>query len=120
MTLSGVLKTIFKFAVLGIGLGIGSELVTEFLFYGALHGSLPISKELASLSLQFTEPIMSWFDGLIGGPEGLSGFKSFLKGVHEFFGIEGTFLPPILPEKVGASKMLLGGGAGPTLLPGLE
>ena len=94
------LKWFFKAAVFGAALWFGAVLAEEFLFYGVMHGADPVSSELAHLSKEFTAPLVSWFSDAVGGVEGLSGFESFLKGVHEFFGVEGTFETPLLTEDV--------------------
>lgn len=113
--LKTALKWTFKAAVLGIGLGIGSELITEFLTYGMMHGTSAISHALASYSLQFTEPITHALDGWIGGEAGLSWLKAGLKGIHEFFGIHNTFLPPILSAPHAPPAGALGGLSVPGL-----
>ena len=116
------LKWAFRIAVWGIGFGIGSELVTEFLTYGVMHGSTELSHALTYMSKEFTEPIMSSLNDAIGGEAGLGWLKSTLKGIHEMFGVTGTFEPSVLGD---AGKSLIkeaagvGGSAGLTM-PGLD
>ena len=112
------LKWAFRIAVWGIGFGIGSELVTEFLTYGVMHGTTELSQSLTYMSKEFTEPIMSSLNDAIGGEAGLGWLKSTLKGIHEMFGVAGTFEPSVLGDAgKSALKQTLsvGGNAGITL-----
>jgi hypothetical protein len=115
------LKLAFKIAVWGIGFGIGSELITEFLTYGMLHGPTELSQSLSYMSKEFTEPIMSWANDAIGGEAGLGWFKGLLKGVHEFFGITDTFNTASLAAGAGTGAAPgIVGAAQETLINGLK
>ena len=104
------LKWAFRIAVWGIGFGIGSELITEFLTYGVMHGGTELSGALAHMSKEFTEPIMHSINNAIGGADGLNWLEGILKGIHEFFGIEGTFLPPAVTDVATAAASKVGVG----------
>lgn len=94
--LGKALKWTFRVAVLGIGLGIGTELVSEFFTGGLIHGEAPLAKAIFHSSVAFVDPIMqNATDSVIashGSVEAfMSPFNSFLESIHEFFGIDNTF-----------------------------
>ena len=112
------LKWAFRIAVWGVGFGIGSELVTEFLAYGFLHGATPISGELQRLSLNFTEPIMNTVSDWIGGVAGLASLQSMLETIHGWFGITGAFAAKAHTVGTTAVQETMKAGMAP-LIPGL-
>lgn len=94
--LKGALKWTFRVAVMGVGLGIGSELISEFFVGGLIHGTAPLAHSIFQSSVDFVDPIMQrWSDNIVASGQTIEGFMSpfidFLQSIHEFFGIDDTF-----------------------------
>ena len=89
--MKGALKWTFRFAVIGIGFGIGSEIITELISYAYAHGT-PEGMFITGLAKDFFMPFFSWM-GLTGWEEETYAAvgdwaKNFTEAVHNFFGFE--------------------------------